>query len=60
MFTTFRAGDEVFGQAATGAFAEYLVVPAKLRKGTYRLTVSLASAATGGAVTMRRTVHLPR
>jgi NADPH:quinone reductase-like Zn-dependent oxidoreductase len=28
--TTFRPGDEVFGQAATGAFAEYLVVPAKL------------------------------
>ena len=28
--TTLRAGDEVFGQAATGAFAEYLVVPAKL------------------------------
>jgi NADPH:quinone reductase-like Zn-dependent oxidoreductase len=28
--TAFRVGDEVFGQAATGAFAEYLVVPAKL------------------------------
>jgi NADPH:quinone reductase-like Zn-dependent oxidoreductase len=28
--TTFRPGDEVFGEAATGAFAEYLVVPAKL------------------------------
>lgn len=28
--TTFRPGSEVFGQAATGAFAEYLVVPAKL------------------------------
>jgi|CZKU01.1.fsa_nt_gi NADPH:quinone reductase-like Zn-dependent oxidoreductase len=28
--TMFRPGDEVFGQAATGAFAEYLVVPAKL------------------------------
>jgi NADPH:quinone reductase-like Zn-dependent oxidoreductase len=28
--TTLRTGDEVFGQAATGAFAEYLVVPAKL------------------------------
>ena len=28
--TTFRTGDEVFGQAANGAFAEYLVVPAKL------------------------------
>lgn len=28
--TGFRPGDEVFGQAATGAFAEYLVMPAKL------------------------------
>jgi NADPH:quinone reductase-like Zn-dependent oxidoreductase len=28
--TMFRTGDDVFGQAATGAFAEYLVVPAKL------------------------------
>lgn len=28
--TTFRPGDEVFGQAVTGAFAEYLVVSAKL------------------------------
>jgi NADPH:quinone reductase-like Zn-dependent oxidoreductase len=28
--TTLRAGDEVFGQAPNGAFAEYLVVPAKL------------------------------
>jgi NADPH:quinone reductase-like Zn-dependent oxidoreductase len=28
--TAFRPGDEVFGQAATGAFAEYLVMPAKL------------------------------
>jgi NADPH:quinone reductase-like Zn-dependent oxidoreductase len=28
--TAFRRGDEVFGQAATGAFAEYIVVPAKL------------------------------
>ena len=28
--TTFRHGDEVFGEAVTGAFAEYLVVPAKL------------------------------
>jgi 2-desacetyl-2-hydroxyethyl bacteriochlorophyllide A dehydrogenase len=28
--TTLRPGDEVFGQAAFGAFAEYLVVPAKL------------------------------
>jgi len=28
--TAFRSGDEVFGQAATGAFAEYLVIPAKL------------------------------
>ena len=28
--TTSRIGDEVFGQAVTGAFAEYLVVPAKL------------------------------
>jgi NADPH:quinone reductase-like Zn-dependent oxidoreductase len=28
--TTFRPGDEVYGQAATGAFAEYIVVPAKL------------------------------
>jgi NADPH:quinone reductase-like Zn-dependent oxidoreductase len=28
--TTCRVGDEVFGQAVTGAFAEYVVVPAKL------------------------------
>jgi 2-desacetyl-2-hydroxyethyl bacteriochlorophyllide A dehydrogenase len=28
--TTFRPGDEVFGEAAAGAFAEYMVVPAKL------------------------------
>jgi NADPH:quinone reductase-like Zn-dependent oxidoreductase len=28
--TTFRVGDEVFGQAVTGAFAEYVVVPATL------------------------------
>lgn len=28
--TGFRVGDEVFGQALNGAFAEYLVVPAKL------------------------------
>ena len=28
--TTCRLGDEVFGEAVTGAFAEYLVVPAKL------------------------------
>ena len=28
--TTCRPGDEVFGQAANGAFAEYLVMPAKL------------------------------
>lgn len=28
--TTFRPGDEVYGQAANGAFAEYVVVPAKL------------------------------
>jgi 2-desacetyl-2-hydroxyethyl bacteriochlorophyllide A dehydrogenase len=27
--TTFRPGDEVFGEAGSGAFAEYLVVPAK-------------------------------
>lgn len=27
--TGFRPGDEVFGQAANGAFAEYVVVPAK-------------------------------
>ena len=30
MVTAFRAGDEVFGQAALGAFAEYVVVPAKV------------------------------
>ena len=28
--TGFRVGDEVFGQALNGAFAEYLVMPAKL------------------------------
>ena len=28
--TTFRRGDEVFGEAVTGAFSEYVVVPAKL------------------------------
>jgi NADPH:quinone reductase-like Zn-dependent oxidoreductase len=28
--TTFSPGEEVFGEAVTGAFAEYLVVPAKL------------------------------
>lgn len=28
--TTFRPGDEVFGEAVTGAFAEYVVVPTKL------------------------------
>jgi NADPH:quinone reductase-like Zn-dependent oxidoreductase len=28
--TTVRPGDEVFGQAAAGAFAEYLVMPAKM------------------------------
>jgi NADPH:quinone reductase-like Zn-dependent oxidoreductase len=28
--TTFRPGDEVFGEALSGAFSEYLVVPAKL------------------------------
>jgi NADPH:quinone reductase-like Zn-dependent oxidoreductase len=28
--TTFRSGDEVFGQATSGAFAEFLVMPAKL------------------------------
>jgi len=28
--TGFRVGDEVFGQALNGAFAEYLVLPAKL------------------------------
>lgn len=28
--TDFRVGDEVFGQALNGAFAEYLAVPAKL------------------------------
>jgi NADPH:quinone reductase-like Zn-dependent oxidoreductase len=28
--TTFRPGDEVFGQAGSGAFAEYVVVPARL------------------------------
>lgn len=28
--TMFRTGDEVFGEAVTGAFAEYVVVPAKL------------------------------
>ena len=28
--TEFRPGDEVFGQAASGAFAEYLVMPARL------------------------------
>jgi NADPH:quinone reductase-like Zn-dependent oxidoreductase len=28
--TTFRPDDEVYGQAASGAFAEYIVVPAKL------------------------------
>jgi NADPH:quinone reductase-like Zn-dependent oxidoreductase len=28
--TTFRPGDDVYGEAATGAFAEYIVVPAKL------------------------------
>ena len=28
--TRFRPGDEVYGEAATGAFAEYLVVPARL------------------------------
>lgn len=28
--TNFRVGDEVFGQAQNGAFAEYLVMPAKL------------------------------
>ncbi len=28
--TTFRPGDEVYGQAAAGAFAEYVVMPANL------------------------------
>jgi len=28
--TTLRVGDEVFGQAANGAFAEYVVVPARM------------------------------
>jgi len=28
--TTFRRGDEVFGQATSGAFAEYLVMPANM------------------------------
>lgn len=28
--TTFRTGDDVFGEAAAGAFAEYVVVPARL------------------------------
>jgi NADPH:quinone reductase-like Zn-dependent oxidoreductase len=28
--TAFRPGDDVFGQAAAGAFAEYLVMPAKM------------------------------
>jgi polyhydroxybutyrate depolymerase len=57
------AGKTVYSHrvsVSSGAASVTLVVPAKLRKGTYRLTVSLASAATGGAVTMRRTVHLPR
>ena len=57
------AGKTVYSHrvsVSSGATSVTLVVPAKLRKGTYRLTVSLASAATGGAVTMRRTVHLPR
>jgi len=35
-----------------------LVVPTRVKKGTYRLTVSLSAA--GGAAALRRTVHLPR
>jgi polyhydroxybutyrate depolymerase len=41
-----------------GSAALTLVVPARVKKGTYRLTVSLSAA--GGAATLRRTVHVPR
>lgn len=42
-----------------GAATVTVVVPARLRAGRYRLSVSLSTAA-GGAATLRRTVRLPR
>ncbi|HLX19989.1 MAG TPA: PHB depolymerase family esterase [Gaiellaceae bacterium] len=45
-------------KAANGSTTITLAVPARLRKGTYRLAVSLSSAS-GGTATLRRAVHLP-
>jgi len=49
--TTFQLGDEVYGQAAAGAFAEYIVVPAKLIAPKPRNLSFEEAAATPWAVT---------
>jgi NADPH:quinone reductase-like Zn-dependent oxidoreductase len=52
--TAFRAGDEVFGQAATGAFAEYLVMPARLlAPKPSNLSFEEAAAVPWGAVALQ-------
>jgi polyhydroxybutyrate depolymerase len=45
--------------AASGSTTITLAPPARLRRGTYRLTVTLSSSA-GGAATLRHVVRLPR
>ena len=57
-----RTGKAAYSRRVTlpgGAAKLTLVVPARLRTGTYRLTVSLSNA-TGGAATVSRSVRLPR
>jgi len=56
------AGKAAYSRRVTvpaGAATLTLVLPSRLRKGTYRLTVSLSNA-TGGAATLSRSVRLPR
>ncbi len=52
--TTFRVGDDVFGQAANGAFAQYIVVPAKqLAPKPTNLSFEEASAVPWGATALQ-------
>ena len=52
--STFRVGDEVFGQAAHGAFAEYVVVPAKqLALKPTNLSFEEAAAVPWGATALQ-------
>ena len=52
--TTFRAGDEVYGEAPSGAFAEYVVAPAKrIALKPSNLSFEEAAATPWGAVALQ-------